>query len=57
MKGGIKDNGKESQRREEEGRQEALSRIHPYEKKGAAVAPFSIAATGRLLAPANSLPA
>jgi len=29
MKGGIKDNGEESQGREEEGRQEALSQPRP----------------------------
>jgi hypothetical protein len=41
MKGGIKDNGKESQGREEEGRQEALSWL-ARQKKGALCAPFSI---------------
>ena len=39
-KGWIRDNGEESQGREEEGRQETVSRPHPS-KKGAAVAPFS----------------
>jgi hypothetical protein len=34
MKGGIKEHGKESQGREEEGWQEALSRPSPLRKKG-----------------------
>ena len=40
MKGGIKDNGKESQGREEEGRQETVSWL-ARQKRGRRVAPFS----------------
>ena len=42
MKGGITDNGEESQGREEEGRQETVTADLSREKKGATVAPFSI---------------
>jgi hypothetical protein len=41
MKGGITDNGKESQGREEEG-QETLSSPHPVKKKGGDCRPLFI---------------
>ena len=41
MKGGITEHGEESQGREEEGRQEAVTSLL-YEQKGATVAPFSL---------------
>jgi hypothetical protein len=50
MKGGITDNGEESQGREEEGRQETVIADLSREKKGATVAPFSIADCQRLIA-------
>jgi hypothetical protein len=49
MKGGITDNGEESQGREEEGRQETVIADLSREKKGATVAPFSIKADCRRL--------
>jgi hypothetical protein len=39
MKGGIKEHGEESQGREEEGWQEALSRPYPLRKKGGEPSP------------------
>jgi hypothetical protein len=41
MKGGIKDNGEESQGREEEGRQETLTDLARHIKGGGKFAPFS----------------
>ena len=49
-KGGITDNGEESQGREEEGRQETVIADLSREKKGATVAPFSIADCQMLIA-------
>jgi len=48
MKGGITNNGEESQGREEEGRQEAVTSLL-NEKKGAIAAPFSLSTRDFLL--------